>query len=77
MFAPYSCFLLQEEMDYLALMEQMGALAHKVQLVHQVPEGLLAYQVTQQKENLDFAEQMEDLVLSDLQALLESMDPQA
>ena len=77
MFASYSCSLPQEEMDYLVLMEQMGPLAHKVQLVHQVPEDLLAYQVTQQKENPDFAEQMEDLVLSDLQDLLESMDPQA
>ena len=77
MFASYSCSLPQEEMDYLVLMEQMGPLAHKVQLVHQVPEGLLAYQVTQQKENQDFAEQMEDLVLLDLQDLLESTDPQA
>ena len=65
MVAPYSCFLLQEEMDYLALMDQMGALAHQVQPVHQVSEDLLVYQVTQQKENQDFAEQMEDLVLSD------------
>ena len=65
------------EMDYLVRTEQMEAQGHQVKLVHQVPEGLLVHQVTQQKENQDFAEQMEDLVLLDLQDLLESTDPQA
>ena len=69
--------LLQVEMDYLVRTDQMEAQAHQVKLVHQVPEDLLVYQVTQQKENQDLAEQMEDLVLSDSQDLLEFTDPQA
>ena len=69
--------LLQVEMDYLVRTDQMEAQAHQVQLVHQVPEDLLVYQVTQQKENQDLAEQMEDLVLSDSPDLLGCMDPQA